>query len=79
MLFRSIESRAQRRALELAQKGERISLEQIKEEMARRDKQDSEREIAPLRQAPDAVLIDTSAMSIESVLDRLESLVRDRS
>jgi cytidylate kinase len=78
-LTASIDARAKRRALELAAKGELVDLDRVKEEKARRDKQDSERPIAPLKQASDAVLVDTSTMSIDSVLDRLESLVKDRS
>lgn len=78
-LTASIEARAKRRALELAAKGELVDLERVKIEMAQRDKQDSERAVAPLKQAPDAELVDTSTMSIDSVLDRLESLVKQRS
>jgi cytidylate kinase len=65
--------------MELSAKGEIVDLGKVKEEMALRDKQDSERPIAPLKQAQDAVVVDTSTMSIDSVLDQLESLVRERS
>ena len=78
-LTASIEARAKRRALELAAKGELVDLDRVKLEIAQRDKRDSERPIAPLKQAQDAVLVDTSSMPIESVLDHLESLVRSRS
>jgi len=78
-LTASIEARAKRRTLELATKGAVVDLDRVKTEMAQRDKQDSERPISPLMQAPDAVLVDTSTLSIESVLDHLESIVRDRS
>lgn len=76
-LTASIEARAKRRALELSARGALVDLDRVKLEMAQRDKQDSERPISPLKQASDAVLVDTSTLSIESVLDRLESLVRD--
>jgi cytidylate kinase len=76
-LTASIEARAQRRAEELKAKGQSADFNQVKEEMARRDRQDSTRAIAPLKQAPDALLVDTSGMPIDSVLDRLESIVRD--
>jgi len=76
-LTASLETRARRRADELAAKGLSVDLDQVKSEMAQRDRQDSERAIAPLRQAEDAILVDTSGMSIESVLDRLESIVRN--
>jgi len=78
-LTASIEARAKRRTLELASKGTVADLDRVMTEMAQRDKQDSERSLAPLKQASDAVLIDTSTLSIESVLDRLESIVLDRS
>lgn len=76
-LTASIEARAQRRAAELEERGQKANLEQVKEEMIRRDRQDSTRAIAPLKQAEDAILVDTSGMSIDSVLDRLESIVRN--
>lgn len=76
-LTASLEARAKRRSDELAVKGQKASLETVKEEMAKRDFQDSTRAIAPLKMANDAVLVDTSTMSIESVLDRLESIVRN--
>jgi cytidylate kinase len=76
-LTASIEARAERRGAELAERGQEVNLEKVREEMARRDRQDSTRAIAPLKQAADAVLVDTSGMSIESVLDRLESIVRN--
>jgi len=76
-LTASLETRAQRRSEELAAKGIQVEWEKVKEEMAKRDTQDTQRAIAPLRQASDAILVDTSAMSIDSVLDRLESIVRN--
>ena len=76
-LTASLEARAKRRSIELAAKGEVVDLDRVKAEMTARDKQDAERPIAPLKQAHDAVLVDTSALSIESVLDRLESLVNN--
>ncbi|RZA08002.1 MAG: (d)CMP kinase [Proteobacteria bacterium] len=77
-LTASIEARAERRAKELREKGDPVDLEQVKTEMVRRDKQDTERAIAPLKQAADAVLVDTSGLAIDSVLDRLESIVRSK-
>lgn len=60
--------RAKRRYDELCEKGEKITLAQIEEDIIQRDKQDMEREIAPLRKADDAVLVDSSDMSIEEVI-----------
>lgn len=77
-LTASIEARAKRRTMELAAKGTAVELDRVMAEMAQRDKQDSERPISPLKQAADAVLVDTSSMSIESVLDHLESLVTSK-
>lgn len=76
-LTASIEERAKRRTAELEGKGEPADYEQVKLEMAQRDTRDSTRSIAPLKQAPDAILLDTSGMTIDSVLDRLESIVRN--
>lgn len=76
-LTASLEVRAGRRKQELEKKGLPAEIETIKKDMAQRDIQDSTRAIAPLKQAEDAILIDTSSLSIDSVLDRLESYVRD--
>lgn len=76
-LTASIQARAERRTKELMAKGEQVDLEKIKAEMALRDKQDSTRAVAPLKKADDAHLVDTSNMSIETVLDRLESIIRN--
>jgi cytidylate kinase len=76
-LTASLEARAMRRGEELKARGQSAALETVKAEMARRDSQDTNRAIAPLKQAEDAVLVDTSTLSIDSVLDRLESLVRN--
>ncbi|MGZ3711782.1 MAG: (d)CMP kinase [Bdellovibrionota bacterium] len=76
-LTASIEARAERRTKELLAKGEQVDQAKIKSEMALRDKQDTTRAVAPLKKADDAHLVDTSTMSIETVLDRLESIVRN--
>ena len=55
-------------------KGYAVDLEELKQEIASRDKQDSEREISPLRQADDAVLLDTTTLSIEEVAARIMEL-----
>ena len=61
--------RAKRRYQELVDKGESCDLSRIEHDIIERDKQDMNREIAPLRQAEDAVLVDSSGMSIEEVVD----------
>ncbi|RNB81608.1 (d)CMP kinase [Brevibacillus fluminis] len=70
-LTASIEERATRRLAELQQKGVETSLEALMEEIAERDKRDSEREVAPLKQAEDAILVDTTGRSIEQIVDQI--------
>lgn len=77
-LTASIKERARRRYAELTEKGEVCSLSEIEEDIARRDYRDMHREIAPLRQAPDAVYLDTSDMDIEGVVAKIVSLARER-
>ena len=77
-LTASVEERALRRYKELVAKGQDVDLAQLKEDIASRDKQDSERAISPLRQAEDALLLDTSDMNIEQVTTRILQLVEER-
>lgn len=77
-LTATVEERAMRRYKELIAKGQQVDLEQLKADIACRDKQDSERAISPLRQAEDAVYLDTSAMSIDEVAAFIENLVKER-
>lgn len=74
-LTASVETRGRRRFLELQEKGEECDLEKICEDIRKRDEQDMNREIAPLRQAEDAVLIDSSEMTIQEVVDQILGLV----
>lgn len=73
-LTASVEVRAKRRYDELREKNEDCDLKQIAEEIARRDEQDMNREISPLKQAEDAVLVDSSYMTIEEVVEKILSL-----
>lgn len=77
-LTATVEERAMRRYKELIAKGQQVDLEQLKADIACRDKQDSERAISPLRQAEDAIYLDTSAMSIDAVAAFIENLVKER-
>lgn len=77
-LLASVEERAQRRHRENIQKGYSSDLERLKEEIAARDKIDSEREVAPLKKAEDAVVIDTTSLSIEDVAERIMELALER-
>lgn len=74
-LVASVATRAQRRFLENQAKGITTSLEQLEAELAERDYKDSHRAISPLKQAPDAQLIDTSHLTIDEVVDQLKKLV----
>ncbi|MGG1399521.1 (d)CMP kinase [Bacillus salipaludis] len=77
-LLASVDERAERRHAENLEKGFPSDLEKLKEEIARRDKIDSEREIAPLKKADDAVEIDTTSMSIPEVVEKIMELVQER-
>lgn len=77
-LLASVEERAQRRYEENIAKGIETNLEDLKVEIARRDKLDSEREIAPLKKADDAIEIDTTSLSINQVVDKIMELYEER-
>ena len=76
-LTASAEVRAKRRYDELLAKGMQADYNQVLEEMIQRDYQDSHRAIAPLKQADDAVLVDTSDMNLEQVLETLNKIVKE--
>ncbi len=77
-LTASVGVRARRRYLELKEKGGDPDFATIEEEIAARDHRDMTREVAPLRQADDAVLVDSSDMSIEEVVSHIMTIIRDR-
>ncbi|SDM46091.1 (d)CMP kinase [Bacillus sp. OK048] len=77
-LLASVEERAVRRHTENLQKGYSSNLEQLMEEIARRDKIDSEREYAPLKKADDAIEIDTTTLKIPEVVEKIMALVHER-
>ena len=68
-LVAGLEERARRRQKDLEKQGIRLSLEEIKDEIARRDKLDSERDMSPLRKAPDARELDTTNLTIEQQVE----------
>jgi cytidylate kinase len=76
-LTASAEVRAERRLKELNEKGIDVSFDEVLAEMKYRDKQDSEREVAPLKKADDAILADTSDKnfdeSVELILDIIKT------
>ena len=77
-LTASLDERARRRFEELKAKGQTVDFDAIKTEIALRDKQDSEREIAPLKQADDAILIDSTNLTIDEVVAQILSLCSTR-
>ncbi|MGE6597311.1 (d)CMP kinase [Bacillus proteolyticus] len=74
-MLASVEERAERRHLENMNKGFDSNLEQLKEEIARRDKLDSEREVSPLKKADDALELDTTSLPIEEVVQKIMGIV----
>jgi CMP/dCMP kinase len=77
-LLASVEERAIRRHTENLEKGYSSDLQKLKEEIAQRDKLDSEREIAPLKKADDAFEIDTTSLSISQVVEKIMNLAKER-
>lgn len=75
-LTASVECRAKRRYLELKEKGVECNLEEIAKDIEERDYRDMHRETSPLRQAEDAVLVDSSDMTIEEVADAIIELCK---
>jgi cytidylate kinase len=78
-LSASAEERGKRRYLELVAKGEAVTLADTVQAVADRDLQDSQRDLAPLRMAADAIAIDSSGRTIEEVLEVMETACRDTS
>lgn len=74
-LTASLEERARRRYQEVRSKNKDADFEKIKESIARRDKMDSEREHSPLKKAEDAVLVDTTNLSIDEVLAKMIEII----
>ena len=77
-LTASVEERARRRFEEYKNKGVDVDIEELKKEIAQRDHQDMTRKIAPLKQAEDAVLVDSSNMNIDEVTECILNIIRER-
>ncbi len=77
-LSASVEERAQRRWLQLQSQGNNVTLEQVVDELSKRDERDKNRSIAPLQPAKDAILVDTTAKSIGQVLEYVLQLAKNR-
>ncbi len=77
-LTASSEVRAKRRYDEMVARGEQVDFEALKRDIAARDEQDSTRALAPLKKADDAILIDTSDMTVDEVLDTLKRKMQEK-
>lgn len=71
-------TRAKRRYLELQEKGTVCNLDEIQKDIEERDQRDMNREISPLRQAEDVVLVDSSDLTIQQVVDRILQIFRSK-
>ena len=78
-LTASPEERARRRFLEMQAKGMSDTYEQVLEELKKRDDQDMNRPVEPLRQAPDAVLVDSTHLGFDEVVDEILRIVEEKS
>ena len=77
-LTADVRVRAERRYKELTEKGEKVNLEDIMSDIKSRDEQDMNRKVSPLVQAGDAVLVDTSSLSIDEVVDAIIKIACDK-
>lgn len=75
-LTASAEARAQRRYKQLVEKGERVDMNALIKDIQERDERDSKRTVSPLKPAADAILLDSTQMTIEEVLEAMLSLVK---
>ena len=77
-LTASVEERARRRCLEEAEKGIKSDFNQVMADIEKRDINDMNREFAPLKQAEDAVLVDSTKMSFDEVVDTITQLIKEK-
>jgi len=76
-LTASAEERARRRYKELIEKGEKVEYENVLAEMKQRDYNDSNRAIAPLRAAPDAITVDTTELSLDESIEKIKNVIKE--
>lgn len=77
-LTASSKTRAERRCLELKERGVDVNIDEVEKDIIDRDYRDMHREIAPLSQAKDAVLVDSSDMGIDEVVEHIIKIIEDR-
>jgi cytidylate kinase len=75
-LIASLDEKVRRRAAQYERRGERVDTESMRKEVELRDRVDSERPVAPLRPAPDAIVIDTDRLDLDQVVDRIVETVK---
>jgi cytidylate kinase len=75
-LTASAEERAKRRHKQLMEKGVTVNLAGLSQEILERDQRDSNRPVSPLRPAQDAIVIDSTGMSIDDVVNRIDALAQ---
>lgn len=68
--------RAERRAAELIAKGQNVSVEEVLADQEERDRRDAQRDLAPMKPAPDAVIVDTTHLTLDEVITKLEAALR---
>ena len=78
-LTASLDEKVRRRAAQYERRGERVDAEAMRKEVAERDRVDMQRAVAPLRPAPDAVVIDTDHLDVEQVVDLILKNIAERS
>jgi CMP/dCMP kinase len=76
-LTASLDEKVRRRAAQFERRGERVDAEAMRKEVAARDRVDTERAVAPLRPALDAIVIDTDHLDVDSVVDRILEHIRE--
>lgn len=77
-LTASVDERTKRRFKDFTKMGSDISFDHVKDEIIIRDKRDTERKLSPLMQAEDAILIDTTKMSIEKIIEKIQFLFKGK-
>jgi cytidylate kinase len=77
-LVANSENRAKRRYKELLEKGQNVSYEEVLSDMIQRDKNDSERQTAPCVAAPDAILFDNSALTLEETIVKALEIIHGK-
>lgn len=76
-LTATLQERANRRWMELVKAGKKVVFEEVAEDMQQRDRQDTEREVSPLEPAHDAVMLDTTGLSVEEIVAKIVALTQE--